>query len=291
MKVTCTWHSHNILGESPIWDHRENTLYWVDIYGCQLHGLSIDSNTHQSWDMPDKLTSIGLKDGGGLIATLRTGLVEIALPSGEITPLNNLLQDTENLRFNEGKCDRQGRYWAGTMDMKGKDPTGVLYQFDQNATAIARDAGFAISNGIGWSPDNKTMYFTDTIARKIFQYDFDPATGNLSNRRLFVTTAEDAGLPDGLTVDSQGFLWSAHSYGWRITRYAPDGQIAEVINMPISRPTSCCFGGKNLDILYITSARGNLTELDLQRGPDAGGIFSITTQTTGIPEACYIYKP
>ncbi|HVV68809.1 MAG TPA: SMP-30/gluconolactonase/LRE family protein [Gammaproteobacteria bacterium] len=290
MNITCIWHGHNTLGESPLWDHRENALFWVDIYGCQLHRLRVEDGSYHSWTMPDKITSIGLKQGGGLVATFKSALVAIELPSGKITWLNELLKNADNLRFNEGKCDRQGRYWAGTMDIQGKEPTGVLYQFDHKAQAIARDADFAISNGIGWSPDNHTMYFTDTIARKIFQYDFDPESGCLSNRRLFATTPTDAGLPDGLAVDSQGDLWSAHSYGWRITRYAPDGSIKEVIPMPISRPTSCCFGGKNLNILYVTSARGNLSEADLLRGPDAGGLFAMTTEVTGISETCYTYK-
>jgi sugar lactone lactonase YvrE len=291
MKIACIWHGHNILGESPIWDHRENALFWVDINGCQLHRLTVENGSHHSWDMPDKLTSIGLKQGGGLVATLKSALVAIELPSGKITWLNELLKDTENLRFNEGKCDRQGRYWAATMDIHGKAPTGVLYQFDHKARETKRDANFAISNGIGWSPDNKIMYFTDTVARKIFQYDFDPQSGSVANRRLFTTTPVDAGLPDGLAVDSHGYLWSAHSYGWRITRYAPDGEIARVIPMPISRPTSCCFGGKNLNILYVTSARGNLSDADLQQGPDSGGVFAINTEVTGIPEVCYTYKP
>ncbi len=288
MTLTCAVPAENILGEGPIWDPRQQVLYWVDIFSLYLHSFKPETKTLQSWPMPDLLTSIALNKSGGLVGTLRHGFVSIDLPSGTVKKLESIFPDTEmRLRCNDGKCDPQGRYWVGTMDTEVQAPLGALFCRDPLGKISQIDQGFTIANGLGWSPDLHTMYFTETITRTIFQYDFHAETGAVSNRRIFATVPEDAGVPDGLTVDSHGYVWSAHWDGWRITRYDPQGHIDQVISLPIQRPTNCCFGGKDLSILYITSARFGLNETDLAKGPAAGSIFALQTTVTGLSETSY----
>lgn len=287
MNITCIWNGHNTLGEGPLWDHRKGVLYWVDIEASELHCLNPVSKQHQSWNLPSNPGCIGLCDKGGLVAALRKSLVLIELPKGNMTLLASPLENRDDLRFNDGKCDRAGRFWVGTCDVLENVPIGGLYRLNSLGRVDLMDHGFTVSNGIGWSPDNKTMYFTDSPARVIYKYEFDAQHGEISNRQLFVSIAKGAGYPDGLTVDREGFVWSAHWDGFRITRYAPDGHIERVIEMPVQRPTSCCFGGENLTTLFVTSARRDLDEIALAKGPNAGSVFAIETDVTGIPEPLY----
>jgi len=287
MNIARVCHTHNILGESPLWDHREKVLYWLDIFAKKLQSFNPQTGAYKFWELPEILTSIGLSANGGLIGTSRLGLIHIALPSGIIKKLETVLPDEPRMRFNDGKCDRQGRYWAGTMDTEGKLPDGLLYRFAHREETAIMDASFTIFNGLGWSPDNTKMYVTDSIARTIYRYDFSASTGTISNKIIFASISEDAGVPDGLTVDSAGYIWSAHWDGWRITRYAPDGKIASIIPMPIQRPTSCCFGGEDYNVLYITSAACELSPEELIQGPDAGSLFALETDVVGLREGLF----
>jgi sugar lactone lactonase YvrE len=187
-------------------------------------------------------------------------------------------------RFNDGKVDRRGRLWAGTIDRQTAKPTGSLYRLDADLLVTRMETGLICSNGLGWSPDDKIMYFTDSMVRTIWQYDFDAASGTIDNRRVFAKLAEDDGVPDGLTVDAEGFVWSAVWDGWRIVRYAPDGAIDRQIIMPVQRPSSCMFGGPGLRTLYVTSACADLRASDLLRGPLAGALFAIEPGVAGLPE-------
>ncbi len=287
MTITCIWDGHNTLGESPVWDHRGHVLYWIDIEESKLHGLDPKTSQHKSWGLPAKPGSIGLNQSGGLVAALNKGFAFIDLPSGYVTLATQPIADREDLKFNDGKCDRQGRFWAGTSDINETSPIGGLYRFGEDGKAVKMDQGFTVANGLGWNLDNTIMYFTDSPERIIYQYDFEAKTGNISNRRPFVKVSEEAGFPDGLTVDSEGYIWSAHWDGWRITRYSPQGKIDRIIKMPVQRPSSVCFGGPNLDILYVTSAIKYMSPHELAKGPQAGNLFAIETGVKGLPEPMY----
>jgi sugar lactone lactonase YvrE len=212
------------------------------------------------------------------------GLGFLDLETGEVTRIGNPENHLPQNRFNDGKVDRSGRVWAGTMNENGPEPTGSLYRLDPSGSIKRMATGFICANGLGWSPDNRTMYFTDSMIRTIWTYEFDPATGGLGERRVFATLAANEGLPDGLTVDSEGFVWSAVWDGWRVLRYAPDGTIERTIRMPVQRPSSCMFGGPDLKTLYITSACVELGWNALKNGPLAGSLFALSTDVAGLPE-------
>jgi sugar lactone lactonase YvrE len=188
-------------------------------------------------------------------------------------------------RFNDGKVDRQGRFWAGTMTED--EDTSSLYRLDADHTVHTMESGVMIANGLGWSPDQKRMYFTDSPRRLICVYDYDAASGNIENRRVFVEVPEVEGVPDGLTIDVEGCIWSAHWGGWKVTRYDPQGKVMEVIQMPVEFPTSCFFGGPDLSTLFITSARVTLDEAGRQAQPLAGDVFQVATDTKGFPAVKY----
>ncbi|MGB6975888.1 MAG: SMP-30/gluconolactonase/LRE family protein [Gammaproteobacteria bacterium] len=288
MLATCIWSGQNVLGEGPLWDHRDQLLYWLDIAKAELHCFDLPANKHRAWQMSEPICCIGLRAEGGFIAAWKSGFGTIELPSGKFNKLTLSLSAAQGTMFNDGKVDHQGRFWAGTKDLLEQKMLGSLYCLSPDGLIKELDHGFTVSNGIAWSLDNKTLYFTDSPARTIYQYDFNPATGDISNRRVFVTVANDAGYPDGLTIDSEGYLWGAHWGGWRVTRYKPTGQVDRVVEMPVEQPTSCCFGGEDLDILFVTSASRDLTPAQLARGRQAGGLFTLHPGVKGLPEPLFV---
>ena len=185
-------------------------------------------------------------------------------------------------RFNDGKVDRMGRLWAGTMTYQGASSS--LYRMDSDLSVHQMETGLTISNGTGWSPDNKTMYFVDSFRYVVYAYDFNFKEGTISNRRPFVQENESFGVPDGLTVDSEGCVWLAVYGGWKVMRYAPDGKILDEIKFPVAKPSSCIFGGENLDELYVTTISENLTAEEKAAQPLAGDLFVIKTDVKGLPE-------
>jgi len=275
---------HNELGEGPIWDAQQRLLLWVDIIRGQVWRCDPAVGKPESFEIGQPVGCLALRQQGGLILAVRDGiglwdfesrhLKLTAIPAGHIP----------ERRFNDGRVDRAGRFWAGTFSPEGK---ASLYRYDADLKLHPMQGGITVSNGIGWSPDNKVMYYTDSDRRVIYAYDFDFATGSISNRRSFVQRHDGSGVPDGLAVDSQGFVWSAQWDGWCITRYAPDGQVERVIKMPVQRPTSLAFCGADLKTIYITSARTGLTEAQLAQQPLAGHIFRLESEVAGLPEASF----
>ena len=195
--------------------------------------------------------------------------------------------DKPGNRFNDGKTDRQGRMWGGTMgDVHCDHPIGSLYRLGADLTPVRVDQGIRCSNGLGWSPDSKTMYFTESFRYRILAYDFDAATGNVSNRRVFVSLAQhESAFPDGgLTVDAEGYVWSAQPMFGRLARYSPGGELERVIELPVSRGTSVRFGGPNLDVLYVTTMRETLSEEQLAEEPLAGSLLALRPGVKGLAE-------
>ena len=282
MKAQLAYQIRNILGEGPVWDPPSQSLYWVDIYAPVLQCWHPASGAYRQWAMPSDIGSFALREQGGAVLGLRTGFAFLDFESGAVTPLVDPEADLPYTRFNDGKCDRRGRFWAGTMDEES-NTRGALYCLNPQGGCRQIKPGIGISNGLGWSPDNTVMYYTDSIKRTIWAYDFDLATGTISNERIFAQTPE-AYVPDGLTVDAEGYVWSAKWDGWKVVRYAPDGRVDLEVQLPVQRPTSCNFGGPAMNQLYITSASVDLTEAELAGQPLAGSVFVLATEVRGLPE-------
>jgi sugar lactone lactonase YvrE len=194
--------------------------------------------------------------------------------------------DKPDNRFNDAKCDRAGRFWAGTMGNVHWDaPSGALYRFDPDGTITCHQRDVICANGMGWSPDNRTMYFTESFRYAVYAYDFDAAAGTISNRRVFAELDRaSGGFPDGLTVDAEGHVWSVHNAVGRVVRYTPDGRIEQTIELPVPRPCGCVFGGEKLDTLYITTARETLSPEQIATYPLSGSLFAAMPGVCGLPE-------
>ncbi len=231
-----------------------------------------------------KIGAIAFRNDGNLVAALKDEFAFIKLNPFSITPISLSKKEPLGNRFNDGKCDPAGRFWAASMDSACLRPTGAIWRLSPDLQAVEMEDKYTVGNGFGWSPDGCTMYFTDSDNRTIYAYPFDNVSGTLGKKERFATIANDEGFPDGLTVDSEGYVWSAHWDGWRITRYRPDGTIDRVISMPVPRPTSVIFGGKNFHKLYVTSARIGLSKGQILNAPSSGALFEIETEVSGIPE-------
>lgn len=273
----------NRLGEGPIWNSREGALYWVDIEHNAFHRLVTATGKHDTFRADLPVCTLAFREAGGLVIATRDGFAFWDLETGELQPISDPEAGKEGThRFNDGAVDRQGRFWAGTMSPP--DATSALYRLDPDLSVHEMETGLTISNGIGWSPDNRTMYFTDTPPKIIYAYDFDPITGEIENRRPFVYTPEEDGAPDGLAVDSEGFVWSARWGGWKITRYDPDGKVESEVRLPVAQVSSCAFGGPALTELYITTAWSGLRAEARRAQPMAGDLFRLQTDVRGLPE-------
>ncbi len=284
--INCIIPIHSWLGESPLWDFDQQLLYWVDILGQKIHSWDPILKKLMTYPLSEKVTSIALRKGGGLIATSFKGFMQFDFTTKNLTPIVLVEKDLPNNRFNDGKCDRSGRFWAGTMDkVHWEKPTGSLYYLKSNGTAVVSQKNAVCLNGIAWSLDNQTMYVIESFLYTIFAYDFDLQSGILSNKRPFISfSPEEKGFPDGMTVDSEGYIWCAIGVLGKILRIDPQGQITQTFSFPVPGITSCIFGGKDLQTLYVTSSRENMSDLDMQKYPLSGNIFSLETDVKGLKE-------
>lgn len=271
----------DILGEGPVWSTREQSLYWVDIKKPCVRRWTPDTGEQRVWPVTAEIGSMALRSRGGMVLALRDGFALLDLESGEVAPLHDPEPGQLGNRFNDGKCDPQGRFWAGTMDCEEKDCLGSLYRLDPDHSCHRMVEGIICSNGLGWSPDGRTMYYTDTWTHRIDAFDFEPATGEVGNRRPFAEIPEGEGGPDGLAVDAEGGVWSARWDGWKVVRHAADGSVDAVVELPVPRPTSCAFGGPDLRDLYITSASTGLDLAALAQAPLSGSVFRVRTDVRG----------
>jgi sugar lactone lactonase YvrE len=286
VKVDCVVECNNLIGEAPVWAAAEGVLYWVDIPRCSLHRMNPSDCEISTWTVPSEIGSFALREQGGAVVALRDGFWALDLEDGSVEKLVDPEPKQATNRFNDGKCDRRGRFWAGTMDDRGGpwEPTGALYRLDPDLSWHKMRPEVAISNGLGWSPDDKTMYYADSGARVIYAYDFDLDEGTISNERVFARPEGEVMAADGMSVDSDGCIWSVQWDGWAIIRYTPAGEVDRRIEMPVQRATSCTFGGSKLDQLYVTSASVDLTPAEHARGPLAGALFIIDSGVTGLPD-------
>jgi sugar lactone lactonase YvrE len=275
-------------GESPMWSVREQALYWTDNLGGAIYRLEPESGSDQTFLLGQNVMGIGLRRSGGLVLAMAKQLAFYE-PGGELEPLMGVEHDQPRNRFNDGKVDRRGRYWAGTMnDVDWDTPSGSLYRLDPSLEVSHLRDAVVCANGLGWSPDDRTFYFGESFRYAIFAYDFDPGAGTLSARRVFATVDRRSGaFPDGLTVDAEGGVWSVQNGAGRVVRYAPDGGLTHEVEVPVPQPTSCIFGGRDLDVLYITTSRLNMTPEQLVRDPLSGSVFAVRPGLIGVPEPLF----
>ncbi|WP_422026545.1 SMP-30/gluconolactonase/LRE family protein [Roseovarius sp.] len=275
--VHCLWQGPARLGESPLWDTRRNRLFWIDCLGQTLWSANADGGDPRSWNLPDVIGSIGLCEDGRLVVGFARGFALVTPGQGgaEVEWIGDPDPDNSGTRLNDGKVDRQGRFWCGTMNIDFTATNAALFRLDPNGTWARIDDGFTVSNGIAFSPDGARMYFSDSRVDRSYQYDLDRATGQLSNRRAFLDTTAYEGRVDGATVDADGCYWAALFSGGAVARFDPDGTLMQKIDLPVSCPTMCSFGGPDLDILYVTSATFTLEEDELAQQPLAGALFAI----------------
>jgi L-arabinonolactonase len=289
MDINCAYQGRDLLGESPLWDAKSQKVYWVDALKPALHCLNPQTSQHQEWPMPGLISAIGLHHNGGLIAAIKEGLFYIDLPSGKVRLLKQINSDSAGVHLNDGKCDRLGRFWVGEVSHDKTNPSGKIYCLHPDGRLEIKMTGIALFNGPCWSPCNRFFYFTDSFHKTIYRCPYDLNSATLGPREVFVQIpTTDPSTPDGCTVDQAGYLWSAKWDGYRITRYSPSGTIDCEITLPMQRPTSCIFGGKKLDTLFITSASQDIGETAPLQDIYAGAMFTIQGHTHhGIAEIAF----
>lgn len=271
------------LGECPVWSVPEQALYWIDIPGKALHRFVVEGNAHQSWDLPESPGSIGLYADGDLLIAMRDGLYRFDPATAARTLLRAAEYDRDSIRYNDGRTDRRGRFWVGTIYEPTSQPLAELYSFGPERQAQVRHRGdLTIANGLAFSPDDKVLYLADTPSRSVWQFDYDLDSGALSNQRPFLTLEAGLGRPDGAAVDSEGCYWSA-LIGY-VGRFTPAGKLDRLIRIPAGRVTMCAFGGAQLETLFITTADPQHKARDVEIEPLAGYVLAIDPGVKGLPE-------
>ncbi len=271
-----------VLGEGPVWVARDQALYWLDIKGLKIFCMKAGGDV-TTIDTPFRIGAIAPRATGGFIAGTEHGFAAVDLDAGRFDIVSNPEADRPGNRFNDGKVDRAGRFWAGTMDDAERAASGALYRLDAALHWVRADDGYKVTNGPAFSPDGRTLYHNDSARQTTYAFDLD-SRGDIANRHVFARFGDDDGYPDGMTVDAENCLWIAFWDGWCIKRFAPTGECLQRIELPVQRPTSCAFGGPALGQLFVTSARGGLTENALAMQPYAGGLFVLRPGVGGVAE-------
>ena len=266
MKAERVVASGDRLGECPIWDERMAVLWWVDIHGQALRRW--DGEEAKTFAMPSPPGSIALRREGGMLVALAGGVYLLGTHEPQL-----LVRPAEHdaaLRFNDGRCDRAGRFWVGTLEEPDFAAKGVLYRIEPDGRATATRTSIQVPNSLAWSPDGKTMYFADSPRHKIWAFDYDAATGSMRNERIFASP--HPGFPDGSCVDADGCLWNAEWGASRVVRYTAAGKVDRIVEVPALNPSCCCIGGRRMDTLYITTA-------------DGAGLFAAQPGVSGLAES------
>jgi sugar lactone lactonase YvrE len=277
----------NTLGEGVLWDNTTQRLLWTDIQEKRLYRYAPASKSLERFDLPERLGSFGLMQGSGtIVAAFASGFATYDMDQGRLEWLTRPKHAAANVRFNDGRVDRVGRFWAGSMVEGEGERSGQLYCL-RHGRSESHLSGIGISNSLCFSPNGDTLYFADSPHRTIWRFKLDEATGTLSERSVFASTPKGA-YPDGSNVDAEGHLWNAQWAAGRVVRYAPDGSESGHIALPVSQPTCVAFGGRNLDVLYVTTAKQELSAEALAAQPQAGHVFAYQLDIRGLPEPRYI---
>ncbi len=279
--------AHAIVGEGPVWDAASQTLFWVDIEINLVHRYDPANGRDTTIDVGQPVGALAPRDSGGLVLAIRDGFAALDLETGTVELLVPVEADNPDNRMNDGGCDSAGRFWAGTMAFDESIIAGSLYRLETDHRVVRVLEHVGISNGIGWSPDDTLMYFIDSATGGLDVFSYDAWTGAVSGRRRLATIPEGEGIPDGLAVDAEGYIWVAIWGGWAVHRYAPDGTLDRVIDVPAEQTSSCAFGGPDLSDLYITTAARGVALDTLDEQPHAGGLFRCKPGVTGLPRRGY----
>ncbi|MGY2228688.1 SMP-30/gluconolactonase/LRE family protein [Pseudomonas tolaasii] len=278
--------ARNAVGECPVWGPEENALYWVDIPNGGLQRWSAASGHVAAWKAPQMLACIARTDAGNWVAGMETGFFQLTPHNDgslDTTPLAGVKHPRPDMRLNDGRCDRQGRFWAGSMvlNMGLNAAEGSLYRYASGSAPHAQLGGFITLNGLAFSPDGRTMYASDShpLVQQIWAFDYDIDTGTPSNRRVFVDMHHFLGRPDGAAVDADGCYWICANDAGLIHRFTPDGRLDRSLTVPVKKPTMCAFGGSRLDTLFVTSIRDDNSEQSL-----SGGVFALNPGVQGLAE-------
>jgi len=260
-------------GEGPMWHAAENVLVWVDIARHLVHLYDPASGADRAIDVGQPVSAVVPRASGGLVMALQEGYAALDTASGQVELIAAVDKGATPSRMNDGKCDSEGRFWAGTMAFSQQRGSATLYRLerDHSITTMLRDV--TIPNGPAWSLDNRTIYFNPGATGGVDAYDFDPLTGALSNQRPFISIPSDVGAPDGLTVDDEDHVWVAVWGGWAVHRYTPDGQLERVVRLPVAHVSCPTFGGADLTDLYITTSPEGLSDEERRAQPHAGSLF------------------
>ena len=283
----------SLLGEGPMWLAGEQALWYCEIPGHRLHRFHPATNASRHWDFHTDVSSGAPCADGSFLLALRDGVWHFDPLDDRRTRLVEAPYDTSTCRFNDGKCDPAGRFWIGTIDEPRRPAHAALYCFDAGRLEKRQD-GITVSNGLAWSPDGGTMYWSDTGAHTVWAFDYDLATGAMSGRRVFArfppkpadgSLADYRGRPDGATVDAEGCYWVAMYEGGRVLRLSPAGELLREVRVPALCTTMPCFGGPSLETVYVTTARAGRTAEELSRLPDSGCVFAFDVDVPGLPGA------
>ena len=273
------------LAEGPVWDARSGRLAWIDVLSSQVLLTDVASGQTDVIEVPSHVGSIAPRAAGGFVAALQDGFWVVG--DGRPRRITSVAEARPGLRFNDGKCDPAGRFWAGTMAYDEAPGAGALYRLNRDGRASLMLDGVTISNGLAWSSDGRTMYYVDSPTRRVDAFSFAPQTGEIGGRRTVILLPPGLGVPDGMTLDAEGGIWVALWGGGVVHRYL-DGQLAQVIRLPVSQATSCAFGGADLDELYVTSAREGLSREQREAQPLAGAVFRVRPGVRGVPAAVFV---
>ena len=285
--------ARNAVGESPVWVSEENALYWVDIPAGGLQRWNAETGHVNAWKTPEMLACIVRHPDGGWVAGMESGFFHLH-PNNDGSldsePLASVEHARPDMRLNDGRCDRQGRFWAGSMvlNMGANAANGTLYRYSagERGPVAAQLGGFIVPNGLGFSPDGRTMYLSDShpLIQQIWAFDYDIDSGTPSNRRVFVDMNKFCGRPDGAAVDADGCYWICANDAGLIHRFTPDGRLDRSLTVPVKKPTMCAFGGSRLDTLFVTSIRPGD---DHDEQSLAGGVFALDPGVKGLPEPVF----
>ncbi|WP_233873219.1 SMP-30/gluconolactonase/LRE family protein [Paraburkholderia adhaesiva] len=279
----CVWPVEAVLGEGPVWRASEGAVYFVDIKQHKLHRLSTATGETRTWSAPAQIGFVAPYSDDTFVCGVQGGLYRFAPSTGQFELLKRIESELPGNRLNDGYADARGRLWFGSMDDAEVDPSGSLYMVGENGEVVVRDSGYVITNGPAMSPDGRTLYHGDTMERVVYAFDV-ASDGTLSGQRTFAAIS-GTGYPDGMAVDSEGFVWIALFGGARIERYSPAGALVEQIAFPCSNVTKLAFGGDDLRTVYATTARKGLSQEQLSEQPLAGGLFSFRSPVPGQAQA------
>ncbi|QQR64927.1 SMP-30/gluconolactonase/LRE family protein [Candidatus Kaiserbacteria bacterium] len=275
--------SSAVLGEGPLWDEKRGVLWWVDIVGGQVHKFNPGTKQDEIFSIGTPVGAVVLDKEGHLILAVKNGFARYDTETNTLEMLATVEHTNKSIRFNDGKCDPYGRLWAGTLAEDGTPDAGRLFCLEHDFSVTEKQSGVGISNGIGWNANEDTMYYIDSQSQQVVAYEYDKDSGAITHPRTIVTIDEAEGTPDGMCVDSEGMVWVALWGGGKVVRINPDNgeRLAEVQVPDVTHVTSCTFGGKDMNILFITTARQGLTPEEEKNEPYAGSIFAVETDTTG----------